>query len=81
MRLISQDGSHDVPYNCTVLEVCRAGKYFNIVCSIISFSDSIVMAQYKTKEKAYKVMEMVRDDQMYVIPRMFIFPKDEDVEV
>lgn len=62
MRVISQDGTMDVPYEVSSLNMV-VGKYEDVVNAAIyccnSFS-TIRMAEYFTEEKAKKAMEMLR---------------------
>lgn len=57
MRLVSQHGNVDIPYENVTLfhanNTVKAGININVV-------DSITMGHYSSGEKAYKVMEMVR---------------------
>lgn len=63
MRVISQDGTMDVPYEVSSLNMV-VGKYEDVVNAAIyccnSFS-TIRMAEYGSEEKAKKAMEMLRD--------------------
>lgn len=66
MRIISQDGCYDIPYEKAVLHIfnCK-GKYEIGVFSIDTIDDGeayIRMARYFTKEKAIKTMEMCRKE-------------------
>lgn len=65
MRVISQDGTIDVPYEIGSLTIA-VGKYENvehvvIFCYNYSTSRGTKMAEYGSKEKAKKAMEMLRD--------------------
>ena len=65
MRVISQDGTIDVPYEISSLSIA-VGKYENveheaIFCYNYSTSIGTKMAEYGSKEKAKKAMEMLRD--------------------
>ena len=65
MRVISQDGTIDVPYEIGSLTIA-VGKYENvehvvIFCYNYSTSSGTKMAEYGSKEKAKKAMEMLRD--------------------
>ena len=60
MRIISQDGGYDLPYEETVL--AKMGN------TVIAYSlsdldgvDYLTMAEYSTKEKTIKAMEMCRE--------------------
>ena len=64
MRVISQDGTIDVPYEIGSLTIA-VGKYENvehvvIFCYNYSTSRGTKMAEYGSKEKANKAMEMLR---------------------
>jgi hypothetical protein len=65
MRIISQDGTIDVPYNFFSVSIA-SGKYKGveygcIYCHNISAPHGTKLAEYSSKEKALKVMEMLRD--------------------
>lgn len=65
MRIISQDGTIDVPYEYVAL-VVSGGKYKDaeyacIYCHNISAPHGTRLAEYSTKEKAIKAMEMLRE--------------------
>ena len=64
MRVISQDGTMDVPYEISSFSMA-VGKYENVEHAVIfcyNYSTSIgtKMAEYCSKEKAKKAMEMLR---------------------
>lgn len=64
MRIISQDGTIDVPYEISSLSMA-VGKYENvehaaIFCHNSSTAMGTKMAGYRSKEKAKKAMEMLR---------------------
>lgn len=58
MRLISQNGEIDVPYEITSLS--RAGNIIRAYVPIVG-EKGTVMAAYLTEEKAEKVMEMLHN--------------------
>ena len=65
MRVISQDGTIDVPYDYFSLSVA-SGKYKDvevayIYCHNLSSPNGTKLAEYSTKEKAIKAMEMLRE--------------------
>ena len=69
MRVISQDGTIDVPYEISSFSMA-VGKYENvehvvIFCYNYSTSRGTKMAEYGSKEKANKAMEMLRDTYQY----------------
>ena len=91
MRLISQDGMTDVNYDNGSLTI-GVGMYEEYVLAIISYYDhscqkGTKLAEYSSKSKALKAMEMLRKEYLETVydyrtkPKVFQFPKDEDVEV
>ena len=96
MRIISQNGITDIPYENFVFGVTK----YN---SIVVIRDTVarpteiahgVVAQYSTEAKAKKAMEMLHNEYMqyataksedywfaFDYPKVFQFPADEDVEV
>ena len=65
MRVISQDGTMDVPYEISSFSMA-VGKYENVEHAVIfcynySTSMGTKMAEYGSKEKSKKAMEMLRD--------------------
>lgn len=64
MRLISQDRNIDVPYDSGSLTIC-SGKYEDVEIACIyyhnfSTTKGTKLAEYKSKSKAQKAMEMLR---------------------
>lgn len=65
MRVISQDGAVDVPYDYFSLSM-SSGKYKDvevayIYCHNLSSPNGTKLAEYSTKAKAVKAMEMLRE--------------------
>lgn len=65
MRVISQDGTIDVPYDYFSLSM-SSGKYKDvevayIYCHNLSSPNGTKLAEYSTKAKAIKAMEMLRE--------------------
>ena len=96
MRIISQDGANDVPYENAELE--RRGKIISVWTLDTVYSN---FASYSTEEKAIKAMEMCREKYLsrmeldggydivsgcyvqpnyWILPKVFQFPKEEEVE-
>ena len=85
MRVISQHGNVDLPYEQIV--VCHAME------SIIALynGEKYVLGEYSSKEKAYKAMEMLRKawineaieftHGIYHRNIVFRFPQDDEIEV
>ena len=67
MRLISQNGEIDVPYEKVILGICDQNNGQEYV--IYAYHDSpspLFIATYSTSDKALKVMEMLRKQYMKV---------------
>lgn len=95
MRIVSQDGCYDLPYEQTV--VLREETH--ILVRTMEYED-LRIASYSTEEKAIKAMEMCREKYLsrmeldggydvvngcyvqpnyWVLPKVFQFPADEEV--
>ena len=63
MRVISQDGTIDVPYEMVVIQKFRNAIYFlnRNLSGVEDLINDIALAEYSTKEKAIKAMEMLRE--------------------
>ena len=65
MRIISQDGTIDVPYETSILHIVTSTKaeYSKsfIFCTPNNSMDSNELARYSTKAKSQKAMEMLHD--------------------
>lgn len=60
MRIISQDGCYDVPYEQAVV-ACLDRTVVAYPLNDLGSSDYIQLASYSTEEKAIKAMEMCRE--------------------
>lgn len=62
MRVISQDGTIDVPYEMVVIQEFRNAIYFlnRNLSGVEDLTSDIMLAEYSTKAKAIKAMEMLR---------------------
>ena len=79
MRLISQDGTIDVPYEISAI---RNDDKIIVLCMVGETGKGSVIARYSTSEKAQKAMEMLHNEwDDYGSNGRFQFPADEDVEV
>lgn len=97
MRVISQDGSIDIPYEQVVIMRYEENIYFlnKNLTGVEQLTDDIEIATYTTIDKAKKAMEMLRNNYLDFMaeatpdgngfcfnqPKVFQFPKDEEVEV
>ena len=63
MRVISQDGTLDMPYEEVIIQRFRSRIYFlnKNLTGVESLNEDMQIAEYSTKEKAKKAMEMLRD--------------------
>lgn len=63
MRVISQDGAIDVPYEEVIIQRFKSRIYFlnKNLTGVESLNDDMQIAEYSTEEKAEKAMEMLRD--------------------
>lgn len=63
MRVISQDGTIDVPYEQVVIQRFNQEIYFlnKNLTGVDSLIEDIKIATYSTEEKAEKAMEMLRE--------------------
>ena len=63
MRVISQDGTLDMPYEQVIIQRFERDIYFlnNNLTGVEQLVSDMVVAKYSTAEKAKKAMEMLRD--------------------
>ena len=93
MRIISQDGRFDLPYELVAISTHNIHQEQVIAKPIASTTKLYcVMGEYSTKEKAVKAMEMLREEYktylrercsgaffIFVEPKVFQFPPDSEV--
>lgn len=77
MRIISQDGNIDFPYEKTILKVSSSGDV-NLITAYYTDSVNYVMANYTTKYKAKKALENLRSEYELGYS-CFQFPFDSEV--
>lgn len=94
MRVISQDRSMDYPYDKSVVFLDPYNEN-NVKIQFVGDEECLILGKYSTKEKALKVMELLReaylkfaqatnDNSFYTFfdnPKVFLFPADDEVEV
>ena len=63
MRVISQDGTIDVPYEEVIIQRFESRIYFlnKNLTGVEPLTDDMQIAEYSKEEKAKKAMEMLRD--------------------
>ena len=67
MRVISQDGTIDIPYDNVIIQRFGREIYFlnkNLI-GVEQLVSDMDIATYSTEEKAQKAMEMLRDTYQY----------------
>ena len=67
MRIISQDGTIDIPYESVIIQRFGREIYFlnkNLI-GVEQLVSDMDIATYSTEEKAKKAMEMLRDTYQY----------------
>lgn len=96
MRIISQDGTIDVPYEQVIIECekcnSREDTLYIVYAQISGRCSSI--ARYSTEYKAKRTMEMLREEYLKTspwcsevaygetnFPKVFQFPSDDEIEV
>ena len=62
MRVISQDGTIDMPYDSVIIQRFESRIYFlnKNLTGVEPLNDDMQIAEYSTEEKAKKAMEMLR---------------------
>lgn len=63
MRVISQDGTFDMPYEEVIIQRFKSRIYFlnKNLTGVESLSDDMQIAEYSAEAKAIKAMEMLRE--------------------
>lgn len=93
MRIISQDGRFDLPYELVAVSIDTVDEMMIIAYAVNSDDDTIWnLAEYSTKAKAAKAMEMLRAEYgnykqaksseyyfAFNYPKVFRFPQDSNV--
>lgn len=82
MRVISQDGTIDFPYDSSSVSIyggCINGRIYVRMQLCGGYDDSVDVADYSTKEKAIKAMEALRETYTHPYIRYFQFPNDSEV--
>lgn len=62
MRVISQDGTVDMPYEMVIIQRFKSKIYFlnKNLTGVEPLTDDMQIAEYSTEKKAKKAMEMLR---------------------
>lgn len=89
MRIISQNGTIDMPY-----DMCCVWRQEEVIyCRVVGSDDNVMMATYSSEDKAEKVIGWLMEKYLeyketcvglssttFVKPKMFRFPLDEGLE-
>ena len=91
MRIISQDGAIDIPYNEYVVYISKPedAPTYHVVCDVESSRGNYrLLGVYSSKEKAIKAMELLRNVYLHtvspdyqIIRTVFQFPQDDEITV
>jgi hypothetical protein len=97
MRVVSQDGKIDMPYEMVGIFRFKAEIYFlnRNLTGVIPLDGDVRLATYSTEEKAIKAMKMLREayllkaeiesdncyDYKVALNKVFQFPQDDEIEV
>lgn len=83
MRVISQDGTLDIPYEMVVIQRFEEKIYFlnQNLAGVEGVTSDLTIAGYSTEEKAIKAMETLREVYEAELVKVFQFPQDEEIEV
>ena len=97
MRVISQDGTMDVPYENFVFGITLDNHISAVMNTAVRPTEVVngIIAKYSSREKALKAMELLResylkfahatnDSSFYMFfdnPKVFQFPADAEVKV
>lgn len=90
MRVISQDRNMDYPYDKSVVFLDPYNEN-NVEIQLAGDKECLILGKYSTKEKALKVMELLREawlgesvefeNGFYHKNCVFRFPADDEVQV
>lgn len=81
MRLVSQDGREDIPYEKVLIEIQSFHSNDEFRINAITDGLAISMAKYSSMEKAEKVLEDMRNkylEKTWNYPKVFRFPQDDE---
>lgn len=94
MRIISQDGMIDMPYEHMVINISYKNKKQIVASGVNCEADSSIfpIAEYSTEDKAVKVMELLRNiyceskkevayrEGTFYLVTHFRFPADDEID-
>lgn len=71
MRIVSQNGKYDAPYEQCIISV-RGGMITAEIPSTNSSTCSFLMGEYSSPEKVQKAMEMLHREYVGIMPSLII---------
>lgn len=77
MRIISQNGTIDMPYDMCC--VCRQEEV--IYCRVVGSDDNVLMATYSSSKTAEMVEKLLRRNALHFLEFQFGKNEEEDVEI
>lgn len=80
MRLISQDGKYDIPYDSFTIHIDDEMILITYIEAFTTSGSCIVLGEYSSKQKALAVMKEIRDLSADPDVVYYELPKDEDVD-
>lgn len=80
MRIISQDGCYDMPYEQVMLQRYKENIYLmnRNFCGVEGIVADTIIAKYSTEEKAIKAMEMCREQYSQCEFNKLVIPKTDE---
>jgi hypothetical protein len=91
MRVVSQDGTIDIPYNEYVIYISKPenSPKYHIVCDTENSRGNYrLLGVYSSKEKTIKALELLRDVYLHTVSpdyqfirTVFQFPQDDEITV
>ena len=76
MRIISQNGKYDVPYDLCSFSCEHANGKESVICLNVTFDREKIFAKYSSEEKLKKVIEDMRTAYAKGEVKIFQFPED-----
>ncbi len=77
MRIISQNGTIDMPY-----DMCCVWRQEEVIyCRAIGSDDNVTMATYSSSEKAEKVEKLLRRNALHFLEFQFAENAEKDAEI
>lgn len=78
MRIVSQAGMYDLPYEEGTFRIFPDGRIAVYALSDLTSDSCIIIAEYSTREKAIKAMEMCREKYSQCEFNKLVIPKTDE---